>query len=61
MIANFRQHCFWERGELEVNCKISVYAEGLLPPGKEGEGWGGGGVCQPIVLLNVGRQYPLQK
>ena len=47
-------------GELKVNCNISVYAEGLLPPGKEGEGWGGG-VCLPIVLLNVGRQYPLQK
>ena len=48
---------------LQLNCRISVYVQGLLPPGKEGEGFGGGGgeLCQPIVPLKVGRQYPLQK
>lgn len=28
---------------LQLNCRISVYVQGLLPPGKEGEGFGGGG------------------
>ena len=58
----------WGSGErgagsksLQLNCRISVYVEGLLPPGKEGEGLGGGGLCQPIVLLKVGRQYLPQK
>lgn len=46
---------------LQLNCRISVYVEGLLPPGKEGEGLGGGGLCQPIVLPKVGRQYLPQK
>lgn len=39
----------WGSGErgagsksLQLNCRISVYVEGLLPPGKEGEGLGGG-------------------
>ena len=35
----------WGAGSksLQLNCRISVYVEGLLPPGKEGEGLGGGG------------------
>lgn len=51
----------WGAGSksIQLNCRISVYVEGLLPPGKEGEG--GGGVCQPFVPLKVGRQYPPQK
>ena len=47
----------WGAGSksLQLNCRISVYVEGLLPPGKEGEGLGGGGGVMPTYCATQSR------